>query len=244
MNHKTAAEYRHHLQNDNHAAARALIQPHALPLYYVAELRDFAEYRTPRPISATMKAPADATPEELVRTALAILHHAHLTFTTPRLDNRDTVARRDTLELRVSPHNTTRSRPDQLDAAHPLAPYHAAARFRLAHQADKDRHHRDPKRAATLATARANLRPGILTYSATLEPKGPTATIQAPADATRRQLIQLAKTALRCTGHPFRPLEYIDPPRITARAQGITLNIRPDPRPAPVPPAEIGDDEV
>lgn len=125
--------------------------------------------------------------------------------------------------------------------------YHAAARYRLAHQADKDSQHLDPTKAAALATARAALRPGILTYLAKLDPNGPRAVIQAPADASRRQLMQLAKTALRCTGHPFRPLEYIDPPRITTTAQGLTLTIRPEPDakpPQPLRPEDISDDEV
>lgn len=190
--------------------------------HYTATLHGSASPPPP----ATFHADPDAAPPDMVRAALAALGRIHLLhhFPEPRRDGPATIAKAGALELRINPAGDPHR-----DPMHPLTAYHAAARYRLAHQADKDRNHHDPDAAARLATARAALRPGRLTYLARLDPAGSTATIEAPADASRRQLVQMAKAALRCTGHPFRPLEYIDPPRIEARAQGITLTIRPEP---------------
>lgn len=244
MNHKTAIRYRRHLENGNPAAAEELVQPYALPLYYTAKIR----YPDRRDRETTFRAPADASTKTLFRLAIAALTLPARPHPEPTQGDREIVTPYGEGTLTVAPHNTARPRTDHLSPDHPLAPYHAAARFRLAHQADKECGHRNPTRAAALATARAALRPGSLTYLAKLDPDGPRAVIHAPADASRRQLMQLAKTALRCTGHPFRPLEYIDPPRITATAQGFTLTIRPEPdakpTPKPLRPEDISDDEV
>lgn len=243
MNHKTAIRYRRHLENGNPAAAAELVQPYALPLYYAARIR----YRDRRDREATFRAPADASTATLARLAIAALTLPARPHPEPTQGDREIVAPYGDGTLTIAPHNTARPRPERLAPDHPLAPHHAAARYRLAHQADKDGRHRDPTKAAALATARAALRPAPLAYLAKLDPDGPRAVIHAPADASRRQLMQLAKTALRCTGHPFRPLEYIDPPRITATAQGLTLTIRPEPDaapPAPLRPEDISDEEV
>lgn len=219
MNHRTAITYRRHMENGNRAAAMELTQPHALPLFFRAAYQGR---------QTTFKVPAESTTAQVHRAGMRAAGVTTPPTHAPTQGPRAIVTHHEGHKLEISPHPTARARPERLNG-HPLSPYHAAARYRLAAQASKDTGHRDHRHAAALARARAALTKEPLPYLARVHPGGPSAYILVPTKATRRQLMQIAKKALGLVGHPFRPLEYIDPPRIEARANGVSLEIRPAP---------------
>lgn len=126
--------------------------------------------------------------------------------------------------------------------------HQAASLYRLALEAHRDANHADPVRAARLAAATGDLYLApVLTYLATYGPtyhatEPPRARLfQASPKATRRQLVQAAKTLLRINGVALRNTsEFLKPPRITSEGVGMTLTITP----APLRPEDISDDEV